>query len=104
MYQTVPISATRSPNLCLTSSQATLAAGKKLRDGPIIYIGQLVEVTETTLVLENADMHDGREGHAGKDAYLSETRRTGVTVNRQRIVVMRPLVISASRLQDVVME
>ncbi len=70
----------------------------------IIYIGQLVEVTETTFVLENADMHDCREGHAGKDAYLAETRRTGVTVNRQRIVVMRSVVISASRLQDVVMD
>ena len=70
----------------------------------IIYIGQLVEVTETTIVLENADMHDCREGHAGKDAYLAETRQTGVTVNRQRIVVMRSVVISTSRLQDVVVD
>ena len=70
----------------------------------IIYIGQLVEVTETTFVLENADMHDCREGHAGKDAYLAETRQTGVTVNRRRIVVMRSAVISTSLLQDVVMD
>lgn len=70
----------------------------------IIYIGQLVEVTETNLVLENADMHDCREGHAGKDAYLAETRQTGVTVNRRRIVVMRSAVISTSLLQDVVMD
>ena len=49
-------------------------------------------------------MHDCREGHAGKDAYLAETLQTGVTVNRQRIVVMRSVVISTSRLQDVVVD
>lgn len=71
---------------------------------PIIYVGLLVEVSEHTFVLEAADMHDCRDGHAKKEAYLAEVRNDGVTVNRKRVVVMRSAIISASRLVDVVDE
>ena len=68
---------------------------------PIVYLGRLVEVCEHTFVLEAADMHDCRDGHAKKDAYLAEVRNDGVTVNRRRVVVMRSAIISVSRLDDV---
>ena len=68
---------------------------------PIIYVGRLVEVCEHTFVLEAADMHDCRDGHAKKEAYLAEARNEGVTVNRRRVVVMRSAIISVSRLVDV---
>lgn len=71
---------------------------------PIVYIGRLVEIGEHTLVLENADMHDCRDGHAKKEHYLAEVRDEGVAVNRRQVVVMRSVVISVSRLQDVVIE
>jgi small nuclear ribonucleoprotein (snRNP)-like protein len=68
---------------------------------PIVYIGTLVEVTEHTFVLTDADMHDCRDGHADKELYLRETREHGVAANRRKLVVLRNAVISASRLKDI---
>lgn len=70
----------------------------------IIYIGTLIDVTDSVFVLSEGDMHDCREGHANKEHYLVEVRRDGVTVNRRQIVVMRSVVISLSRLDDIVYE
>jgi len=71
---------------------------------PIVYIGKLVELTDTTFVLDRADMHDCRDGHATKELYLVETAQHEVAVNRANVVVMRSTVISVSRLADVVVE
>jgi len=71
---------------------------------PIVYIGTLREITAHALVLEEADMHDCRDGHAHKEMYLAEVHRDGLTVNRRHIVVMRSVVISVSRFEDVVAE
>ena len=69
---------------------------------PILYIGRLIEVTDTTFVLQEADMHDCREGHANREMYLAEAYHEGTTVNRRCVVVMRSAVISVSRLVDIV--
>ncbi len=69
---------------------------------PIVYVGKLIEVGDHTFLLESADMHDCRDGHATQEAYIAELREAGVAVNRRRIVVMRTAVISVSRLDDVV--
>ena len=71
-------------------------------DSPIVYIGRMVEIGDGTFVLEHADMHDCRDGHAKKEGYLAEVKRDGVTVNRQRVVVMRSAIISVSRVADIV--
>ncbi len=71
---------------------------------PILYIGTLTEVTDATFALSDADMHDCRDGHATKEAYLADARSEGVAVNRRKVVVMRSVVISLSRLEDVVVE
>ncbi len=71
---------------------------------PIVYIGKLVELTDTTFVLDRTDMHDCRDGHANKELYLIETAQGEVAVNRTNVVVMRSTVISVSRLEDVVVE
>ncbi len=71
---------------------------------PIVYIGTLMEITEHTFVLDQADMHDCRDGHANKEAYVAHTRGDEVSVNRRNVVVMRSIVISVSRLADVVAE
>ncbi len=71
---------------------------------PIVYMGKLVEITDQVFVLGDADMHDCRDGHAGKEVYLAEAHRDGLTVNRRNVVVMRSVVISVSRLADVVAE
>ena len=69
---------------------------------PIVYIGKLTEITDIAFVLVDVDMHDCRDGHAHKEAYLAEAYSEGVTANRRNIVVMRSAVISVSRLADVV--
>ena len=71
---------------------------------PILYLGKLVEVSEATFVLEDADIHDCRDGHANKEVYLGDAQQEGITVNRRRVVVMRSTVISVSRLADIVFE
>ncbi len=71
---------------------------------PIVYIGKLVELTDTTFVLDRADMHDCRDGHANKELYLIETAQGEVAVNRTNVVIMRSTVISVSRLKDVVVD
>ncbi len=70
----------------------------------IVYIGRLVELSDHTFVLETADMHDCRDGHLNKEAYLAEASRDGLAVNRRRVIVMRSAVISVSRLDDVVID
>ncbi len=69
---------------------------------PIVYVGTLREVTEREFVIEQADIHDCRDGHASQEQYLADAREDGVTVNRRRVVVMRTTVISVSLLTDVV--
>ena len=71
---------------------------------PIVYVGKLVELTDATFVLDRADMHDCRDGHANKELYLVETAQNEVAVNRANVVVMRSTVISVSRLKDVVID
>lgn len=71
---------------------------------PIVYLGRLVEVTDSVFVLEDADLHDCRDGHAGKEEYIAQAHEDKVSVNRRRVVVMRSSVMSLSRLADVVIE
>lgn len=71
---------------------------------PIVYIGKLEEIADKVFVLTETDMHDCRDGHANKEVYLAEAHRDGLAVNRRHIVVMRSVVISVSRLADVVIE
>lgn len=71
---------------------------------PIVYIGRLIEVSDHTFVLEDADMHDCRDGHANKEEYLAEANQGHQSVNRRSVVVMRSVVISVSRLSDVVVD
>ena len=69
---------------------------------PIVYIGRLVEANGSVFVLESADMHDCRDGHANKEEYLAHAHHGEMSVNRRKVVVMRSVVISVSRLSDVV--
>ncbi len=72
--------------------------------GSTVYLGILKEVTETGFWLENADIHDCREGHAGKEVYVFEAKINGIHSNRKRLFVMRSAVISIAALGDVVQE
>jgi hypothetical protein len=68
----------------------------------IIYIGLLTEYTENLFVLRDADLHDCRDGHLSKEAYLADICRSGLTANRGKVIVMRSAVMSLSPLAEVV--
>ena len=70
--------------------------------GPLIYIGTLVQISEVFLVLREADVHDSNDSRASKDLYLVETRELGVRTNRKQVLVMRRQVASVSLLREVV--
>ncbi len=71
---------------------------------PIVYLGTLGEVTDGNFVLTDADMHDCRIGHANQEQYVAEAHVGGIAVNRRKVVVMGSVVISVSRLADIVVE
>ena len=71
---------------------------------PILYIGKLLEVSDSVFILQDADMHDCRDGHAHREKYIAEAHAEGTQVNRRTVMVMRSAVISVSRLSDVVSE
>lgn len=68
----------------------------------IVYLGKLAGVTPDFFLLEEADMHDCNDGHAGKEVYLAEAARSGVDANRRHIAVLRSSVISLSKLSDII--
>jgi len=69
--------------------------------GPLIYIGVLIELTKDHYVLAEADVHDSNDSRSSKELYLLETRDLGVRVNRTRVIVERREVVSLSLLADV---
>jgi hypothetical protein len=70
--------------------------------GPLIFIGRLMEVGAGHVVLVDADVHDTNDSRASKDLYVLETRDLGIRVNRAMVMVMRGEVASVSFLRDVV--
>jgi hypothetical protein len=70
--------------------------------GPLVYIGNLQQITPGALVLADADVHDTNDSRASKDLYLVETRDLGVRINRKIVVVMRSQIASVSLLKEVV--
>ena len=73
--------------------------------GPLLYIGQLLAWDERGYWLADADVHDGRDGHASKEEYVSEAheldRRGSRHVNRRRVFVERGAIVSISALDEV---
>jgi hypothetical protein len=70
--------------------------------GAIVYLGRLVAADDVVFTLENADVHDCRDGHATKEVYINDARLHGVSPNRERVLVFRSSVMSLSLLSDVV--
>jgi len=70
---------------------------------PYVYIGTLKEWREHFIVLSDVDVRDCSEGGSGKDLYILEARRNGVQKNRREAVVRKGLVVSVSKVDDVVL-
>lgn len=69
--------------------------------GPIVYLGRLISCEQDGFWLEDADVHNGEDGHAPREQYIAESRRDGIRPNRKRVFVFRHTVISVSDLADV---
>lgn len=67
-----------------------------------VYLGTLARVEEHFLVLANVDAHDQNEGPSTKEQYVMDTKRFGVKPNRKEVSVRKTMVVSVSRLDDVV--
>ena len=70
----------------------------------IVYIGTLTEYNKHLFVLKDADLHDCRDGHASKEAYLVDVARAGITRNRGTVLVSRLAIMSISPLADVLVD
>lgn len=68
----------------------------------LIYLGTLAGVTDNGVWLQDADVRDQSEGHATKELYVVEAATHGIRVNRARVFVARPTILSISALGDVV--
>jgi hypothetical protein len=71
--------------------------------GPYLYVGTLEDVTADMFVLREADAHYRLDSTTTSERYILETRKNGLRVNRARICVLRPVVMSISLLDDVVL-
>ena len=70
---------------------------------PYVYVGTLKDWQEHFVILADVDVHDVSDGRSGKDLYVLEAWRYGVQKNRQQVVVRKSLVVSMSRLEDVIL-
>jgi len=72
-------------------------------DSRFVYVGTLKGVDDQFLVLADADAHDTTETTSTKEQYVMEIRRFGVRANRKEISVRKSLVVSVSKLEDVLL-
>ena len=69
---------------------------------PYVYIGRLERAGEEYLVLTDADVHDMRDAGGTRDAYVVETKKIGVRVNRSTVFVKVAEIVSLSAIEEVV--
>lgn len=68
---------------------------------PYVYLGTLVALDDHYYVLEQADVHDLRDSTTTRELYILDSRKHGVSVNRERVCINRNQVVSFSALDDV---
>ncbi|MBI2933073.1 MAG: hypothetical protein HYY16_15625 [Planctomycetes bacterium] len=67
-----------------------------------LYIGTLADVRPHFVVLKDVDTHDRADSLATKERYVMDVKRFGVRPNRKEVSVRLDLVVSVSRLEDVI--
>lgn len=66
-----------------------------------IYLGILDQVTETCVVLKDADAHDISDTKVSKEFYIFDSKTTGIKANRQKVSVNLAYVVGFSSLKDI---
>ena len=72
-------------------------------DSHLLYLGTLKEIRERFVVLSEVDVHDTRESTSTKEQYTMDSKRFGVKPNRKEASIRMELVVSLSRLEDVIL-
>lgn len=72
-------------------------------DSQFVYLGTLARIEDHFLVLREVDVHDRSEGPSTKEQYIMDTKRYGVRANRKEVSIRKGLVVSVSRLDDVIL-
>jgi small nuclear ribonucleoprotein (snRNP)-like protein len=70
-------------------------------DSMFVYLGTLDRVEDTFVVLKDVDAHDRRESPSTKEQYIMDTRKFGVKANRREVNVRKAMVVSISKLDDI---
>ena len=68
---------------------------------PWTYIGKLDEVFADSIVLIDVDVHDNNDTTATKEIYLFNSRKTGITSNREKVYVNIDYIVSFSPFESV---
>ncbi len=66
-----------------------------------VYVGELADVSDKTVMLNNADVHDLRDSKTTREVYVLDTKLHGIRANRKKVMVARNQVVSISLLDDV---
>lgn len=69
---------------------------------PFVVLGKLVDGDHRYLQVADADVHDLRDAKSTREAYVVESKISGVKVNRRQVYVPRDQVVSIGALDDVV--
>ena len=68
-----------------------------------VYLGTLDRVADNFLVLKDVDVHDRSETPSTKEEYIINCKKFGIKPNRREVLVRKELVVSVSKLDDVVL-
>jgi len=63
---------------------------------------EVVRIAADCYVLDDADLHDSREGHSSKELYVINAKKVGLRPNRRRTYILRHHVLTVSALDDVI--
>jgi len=69
---------------------------------PLLYIGTLDRQKDGFLTLIDVDVQDSSQIRATKEVYILEARKYGVKKNRHRVEVRGEIVVSISKLDEVI--
>ena len=67
-----------------------------------VFLGTLVAVRPSFLLLGDADAHDLRDTSTTRDSYVLDARQHGISVSRREVWVRLEQVVGVSRLSDVI--
>lgn len=69
-------------------------------DGPEVFVGRCDDMDDREVILNDADVHQAKDGTLSKNEYLQKAARFGVWKKYERVVIPRSRVTSVTRLGE----